>query len=77
MVRFLANNPGLWLLHCHTFSHLMEGQAMLLDVTDQGVPPVPDQFPTCRINTPNKIDEEVRLVRLDEIGQEPISRIFP
>ena len=36
IVRFKADNPGLWLFHCHTFSHLMEGQAMLFDVTDQG-----------------------------------------
>ena len=39
VLRFLANNPGIWLFHCHTFSHLFEGQALLLDVTDKGIPP--------------------------------------
>ncbi len=28
-IRFLANNPGLWLLHCHIGSHLFMGMAVL------------------------------------------------
>ena len=67
VVRFLANNPGIWLFHCHTFSHLFEGQALLLDVTDQGVPPVPANFPTCPVHSPTLIDSN-KLIKLDSIG---------
>ena len=69
VVRFIANNPGMWLFHCHTFSHLMEGQAILLDVTDQGIPKVPVGFPTCPVNSPKRIDK-VELVPIDSIGVE-------
>ena len=67
ILRFLANNPGIWLFNCHTFSHLMEGQAILLDVTDQGIPEVPAGFPTCPINLPKRIDD-VKLIPLESIG---------
>jgi len=67
VIRFLANNPGIWLFNCHTFSHLMEGQAILLDVTDQGIPKVPIGFPTCPINSPKRIGK-VELVPLESIG---------
>jgi len=29
-VRFIANNPGLWLLHCHIGSHFLMGMTILL-----------------------------------------------
>lgn len=29
-LRFVANNPGLWLLHCHIGSHLFMGMSILL-----------------------------------------------
>jgi len=29
-IRFLADNPGLWLLHCHIGSHLFMGMSILL-----------------------------------------------
>ena len=45
----------------------MEGQAILLDVTDQGIPKVPNGFPTCPINSPKRIDK-VELVPLESIG---------
>ena len=38
IVRFKADNPGLWFMHCHLFSHMRKGQALVLDVSDQGVP---------------------------------------
>ena len=69
VVRFLANNPGLWLFHCHVFSHLVEGQAVLFDVTDQGVPAVPSNFPTCPINHGDAL---LDLVPLSSIGTEAI-----
>ena len=45
--KFRADNPGIWLMHCHKLSHSLEGQMLMLDVTDQGVPPLPPNFPTC------------------------------
>ena len=55
IVRFKADNPGMWFFHCHLFSHMRKGQAMIFDVTDQGIPKVPDNFPTCPIRGPEKI----------------------
>ena len=40
---------------------------MLLNVTDRGIPKVPDNFPTCPINEPDHIDE-VKLVPIESIG---------
>ena len=53
VVRFLANNPGIWPMHCHILTHMMQGQFLVFRiVNDQGVPvvpPVPDHFPRCPI----------------------------
>ncbi|KAJ5689933.1 hypothetical protein N7462_004325 [Penicillium macrosclerotiorum] len=32
VLRFQANNPGLWFLHCHIVWHLAGGMAMIVDV---------------------------------------------
>ncbi|KAJ5774945.1 hypothetical protein N7457_009841 [Penicillium paradoxum] len=32
VLRFRADNPGVWLLHCHIIWHLATGMAMLVDV---------------------------------------------
>ena len=42
---------------------------MLFNVTDKGIPKVPDNFPVCPINHGITIDD-VELVRLDSIGHE-------
>ena len=39
--------PDIWLMHCHKLSHSLEGQMLTLDVTDQGGPPLPPNFPKC------------------------------
>ncbi|CAG8005243.1 unnamed protein product [Penicillium salamii] len=36
VIRFRADNPGVWLLHCHILWHSVTGMAMLIDV--QGDP---------------------------------------
>ena len=33
VIRFLANNPGFWLFHCHLSWHDRIGMGMLLQVT--------------------------------------------
>lgn len=43
-VRYHANNPGAWLLHCHVLGHLIGGmQAVLLDGVDDW-PEMPDEY---------------------------------
>lgn len=32
-IRFRANNPGTWLFHCHTESHLDRGMALMVHVS--------------------------------------------
>lgn len=48
VIRFKADNPGWWLLHCHAAYHALAGMAVLIHVgTDSDLPPKPDQFPRC------------------------------
>jgi FtsP/CotA-like multicopper oxidase with cupredoxin domain len=32
-IRFRANNPGVWLFHCHTEFHLDRGMAVMIHVS--------------------------------------------
>ncbi|XP_058126505.1 uncharacterized protein LOC131280930 [Anopheles ziemanni] len=52
-VRFRADNPGFWLMHCHYEWHTAVGMALVLQVgeTDQMVKP-PAGFPKCNSYTP-------------------------
>jgi len=34
VLRFRADNPGIWLFHCHVLWHLSSGMAMLVGVGD-------------------------------------------
>ena len=49
IIRFLADNPGYWLVHCHMSWHNHNGKAFVVRVGDvaKDVAPVPDKFPTC------------------------------
>lgn len=50
VIRFRADNPGYWLLHCHFEWHLAIGMAALLQVGEPSVdirPPLPRDFPRC------------------------------
>ena len=81
VIRFRADNPGVWLLHCHVMSHLMKGQSVALWVTDQGIPPVPRNFPTCPIHRRLDFEESDQLVDLNLIrafssGQRKYLSIF-
>ncbi|KAK1668142.1 hypothetical protein QYE76_056301 [Lolium multiflorum] len=51
-VRFLANNPGVWLMHCHFDVHLSWGLSMAWMVDDGPLPnqkmlPPPSDLPKC------------------------------
>ncbi|KAL5974685.1 Laccase-3 [Asimina triloba] len=52
VIRFVADNPGVWLMHCHLDVHITLGLAMVLIVEDgvgklQSVEPPPADLPRC------------------------------
>ncbi|XP_047317759.1 laccase-3 [Impatiens glandulifera] len=52
VIRFVADNPGVWLMHCHIDAHLTWGLAMAFlvengDDESQSVPPPPLDLPPC------------------------------
>ena len=47
ILRFLANNPGTWLLHCHIPYHQIIGQAMAIAEATELVPKAPVGMPKC------------------------------
>ncbi|EFX65935.1 hypothetical protein DAPPUDRAFT_65109, partial [Daphnia pulex] len=47
-IRFLATNPGYWLLHCHLEFHAEVGMGAIFEIGEhEDFPPIPDNFPTC------------------------------
>ncbi|CAD1479323.1 unnamed protein product, partial [Heterotrigona itama] len=53
IIRFKANNPGWWLLHCHFTWHHLTGMELVIQVGDRSdLPPVPFNFPECSNWTP-------------------------
>ncbi|KAK1271268.1 Laccase-24 [Acorus gramineus] len=52
VIRFVTNNPGVWLVHCHLDVHLPWGLAMAFEVEDgptieSKLPPPPVDLPRC------------------------------
>ena len=48
VVRFTANNPGYWLLHCHLLFHSAAGMDLVFKIgEDKDIPMPPSNFPTC------------------------------
>ncbi|XP_028783582.1 laccase-7-like [Neltuma alba] len=52
VIRFKANNPGIWFVHCHIDAHLPSGLAMAFEVEngptpETSVPPPPADLPRC------------------------------
>ncbi|CAN1770205.1 LAC7 [Linum perenne] len=52
VLRFQANNPGIWFMHCHLDAHLPWGLAMAFEVENgptpgTKLPPPPADFPRC------------------------------
>ncbi|CAO1944416.1 unnamed protein product [Urochloa humidicola] len=52
VIRFVADNPGMWFMHCHIDSHLSIGLAMVFEVEDgptpdTKLPPPPSDLPRC------------------------------
>ncbi|KAK8727891.1 hypothetical protein OTU49_009506 [Cherax quadricarinatus] len=48
VIRFTADNPGWWAMHCHLVFHSEMGMIGALHVGETSdLPPVPEGFPTC------------------------------
>ncbi|KAK3775407.1 hypothetical protein RRG08_013252 [Elysia crispata] len=48
VLRFRADNPGMWLLHCHVQSHSDIGMGVIIQVGDKSeFPKPPKNFPRC------------------------------
>lgn len=48
VIRFIADSPGYWILHCHIDFHVELGMGFILKVGEHSeMPPVPEAFPTC------------------------------
>ncbi|KAL6840196.1 hypothetical protein ACP4OV_030006 [Aristida adscensionis] len=51
VIRFTANNPGMWFMHCHLDAHLPLGLAMVFEVLNGPapnlLPPPPAGYPKC------------------------------
>lgn len=48
IIRFIADNPGYWLFHCHIEFHAEIGMALVFKVgSHDQMQPVPPNFPTC------------------------------
>jgi hypothetical protein len=42
-----ADNPGVWILHCHTDWHLFMGQKMYFVTSPEQSPTAPADLPAC------------------------------
>jgi len=48
VLRFYANNPGMWFFHCHIEFHAEIGMGVVFQVGEPNqFPPKPKRFPTC------------------------------
>jgi FtsP/CotA-like multicopper oxidase with cupredoxin domain len=47
VVRFAADNPGWWLLHCHVELHQLGGMAMMVSERNDEIPSPPSNIPKC------------------------------
>jgi FtsP/CotA-like multicopper oxidase with cupredoxin domain len=56
VIRFKADNPGLWLMHCHMDPHDMAGMRFLLNETFSQIPKVPRDLPRCNSYPPHQTE---------------------
>lgn len=47
LVRFIADNPGYWTMHCHISYDVIEGQALVINVGNSNDWAIPQDFPKC------------------------------
>lgn len=71
VLRFLATNPGFWLLHCHIDFHVEVGMALVFKVGDYNqMTPLPPDFPTCSNYMPQPNGEHTESTK----NKPPISK---
>lgn len=76
VIRIRADNPGLWIMHCHIELHAADGMAMLLNESFDKLPKTPKHFPTCG---DFKIEEEEEVYVAAEVEMEetiPMQRFY-
>lgn len=44
VIRIVANNPGIWLIHCHNLGHLLGGMGAVLFESIKSIPTVPPSY---------------------------------
>lgn len=59
VVRFVANNPGVWLLHCHNELHANDGMTIMINESFPYHPDQPSGFPGCH-NYPDNRQSDYR-----------------
>jgi len=53
IVEFVANNPGMWMMHCHFEEHLLSGMFLIFQVGErEQFLHTPDDFPRCSAYLP-------------------------
>ena len=57
VIRFVADNPGVWFLHCHIVSHHLEGMALILNEAPNLQAPPPRGFPVCSPNFEHELGD--------------------
>ncbi|KAK3103109.1 hypothetical protein FSP39_016527 [Pinctada imbricata] len=71
VIRFKADNPGLWMLHCHIALHVMAGMSLVFNESFPNLPPVPDGFPKCNRYPP------VRPAHVQSTQRAPTTTVLP
>lgn len=64
VIRFVADNPGVHMLHCHLKTHQMMGMGGTIIERASEIPPPPSGFPTCTMDhSHHHMDHEHRSLR--------------
>ncbi|XP_064643031.1 uncharacterized protein LOC135497216 [Lineus longissimus] len=69
VLRFKADNPGIWIMHCHVEIHNLDGMTMLVREAPEKLPKPPKDFPTCRSF---KYEEPLNV----DVNSKPTKQIF-
>jgi len=63
-IRLLANNPGVWMIHCHVSWHVIMGMATLLSYPSNSIPPPPNTSYDMNVNYILLVLEAILLIIL-------------
>lgn len=69
VIRIKADNPGLWLFHCHIELHATNGMTMILNEYFSRLPKTPINFPICRDfkNEDGKVLADLSAMSVEEV----------